>query len=44
MQAPCEKDGLPDGVIVRQAATVEGGHEEKVGCNGEYSQESKQAD
>jgi hypothetical protein len=29
MQTPGEEDGLPDGVIVRQAATMESGHEEK---------------
>ena len=29
MQTPGEEDGLSDGVIVRQAASVESGHEEK---------------
>jgi len=44
MQTPGDKHGLSDGVIVRQAATVESGHEEEVGCDRECSQESKQAD
>ena len=30
VQAPGEEDGLPDGVKVRQAATVESRHEERV--------------
>ncbi len=37
MQAPGEEEGLSDGVIVRQAAAVESGHEERVGGEGEYS-------
>ena len=44
MQTPGEEDGLSDGVIVRQAATMEGGHEERVGGEGEYSQQCRQAD
>ena len=44
MQTPGEEDGLSDGVIVRQAATVESGHKERVGGEGEVSQQSRQAD
>jgi hypothetical protein len=42
VQAPGDEDGLPDGVIVRQAAAVEGGHEEGVGGERENSQEKQE--
>jgi hypothetical protein len=42
VQAPGDEDGLPDGVIVWQAATVEGGHEERVGGEREDSQEKQE--
>ena len=42
MQAPGDEDGLPEGVIVRQAASVERGHEERVGGEGENSQERQE--
>ena len=31
VQAPCDEDRLADRVVMRQAASVEGGHEERVG-------------
>src|SRR5437016_6263509 len=34
MQTPGEEDGLADGMIMRQPATMEDGHEEKVGVGG----------
>lgn len=34
MQTPGEEDGLADGMVMRQSATMEAGHEEKVACNG----------
>ena len=42
VKAPGEEDGLSDGVVVRQAATVECGHEEGVGGEGEDSQEKQE--
>ena len=44
MQAPGEEEGLSDGMIMRQAATMEGGHEEKVVGEREVSQQGHQAD
>ena len=40
MQAPSEERGLADGMIMRQPATMEGGHEEKVGLGERFSKES----
>ena len=37
MQTPGEEDGLADGMIMRQPATMEDGHEEKVGVWGKDS-------
>ena len=42
MQAPGDEEGLAEGVIVRQAASVECGHEERVGGEGENSQEKQE--
>src|SRR5437016_3206656 len=44
MQTPGEEDGLADGMIMRQPATMEGGHEEKVGVWGKDSHESRWGD
>ena len=42
IEAPSDENGLAEGVVVRQAATVEGGHEEGVGGEGEDSQEKQE--
>ena len=44
MQTPGEEDGLADGMIMRQPATMEAGHEERVGLWGKDSQESRWGD
>ena len=42
LQAPGDEDGVSEGVVVRQAATVKGGHEERVGGEGGSSQEMQE--
>ena len=44
VQAPGEEDGLSDGMIMRQPATMECSHAEEVGGDGKNSQQSRQAD
>ena len=44
LQAPGEEEGLADGMIVRQAAGVKGGHEWRVGAREKNSQGNQEAD